>query len=71
MIASEKAYKDGGESLLLMLVNSRQLLDSQLRRAEAEADLRRALAELERSVGQPLVDRLRSAPWPTVSVPPD
>jgi cobalt-zinc-cadmium efflux system outer membrane protein len=51
---SEQAYRDGGASLLLMLLNSRQLLDSQLRQAEATAELRKAVAELERSVAQPL-----------------
>ena len=53
---SEKAYSDGGASLLLMLLNSRQLLESQLRRSEAAADLRKAMAELDRSVGQRVVD---------------
>ena len=51
---SEKAYKDGAASLLLMLVNSRQLLDVQLRRAESAAALRKAVAELERSMGESL-----------------
>ena len=58
---SERAYIDGGASLLLMLVNSRQLLDSQLRRAEAAAELQKAVAELERSVGQRVVNSPTSA----------
>jgi cobalt-zinc-cadmium efflux system outer membrane protein len=48
---AEKAYLGGGTSLLLMLQTSRQLLDSQVQRAEAAAGLRRAAAQLERSVG--------------------
>ncbi len=48
---AEKAYLGGGTSLLLMLETSRQLLDSQVQRAEAAAALRRAAAQLERSVG--------------------
>ena len=48
---SERAYLDGGTSLLLMLENSRKLLTSQIQQVEAEANLRRAAAELERSVG--------------------
>lgn len=48
---SERAYLDGGASLLLMLENSRKLLTSQIQQVEAEANLRRAAAELQRSVG--------------------
>jgi cobalt-zinc-cadmium efflux system outer membrane protein len=48
---AEKAYLGGGTSLLLMLETSRQLLDSQVQRAEAAAARRRAAAQLERSVG--------------------
>ena len=55
---SEKAYRDGGASLLLMLLGSRQLLDAQLRQAEAAAELRKAVAELERCVGQPVTGAL-------------
>ena len=54
---SEKAYKGGGASLLLMLLNSRQLLDAQVRRAEAVAELRKAFAELQRSVGESVLQR--------------
>ena len=48
---AEKAYLGGGTSLLLMLQTSRQLVDSQMQRAEAAAALGRAAAQLERSVG--------------------
>jgi len=53
---SERAYEGGGASLLLTLETSRRLLDSELRQAEASAELGRALAELERSVGRRVFD---------------
>lgn len=49
---SEKAYENGGASLLLTLETGRRLLDSEVRQAEASAELGRAVAELERSVGR-------------------
>ena len=52
VVTSEKAYRGGAASLLLLLENNRQLLASQVRQAEAMAELRRAIAELERSVGE-------------------
>ena len=54
---AEKAYRAGGTSLLLMLETSRRLLDSQVERARAAAELRQAVAELERSVGGRVLDR--------------
>ena len=39
---ADKAWRDGGASMLLVLETSRQLLAAQLRQAQAEADLRRA-----------------------------
>jgi len=58
---AEKAYQAGGTSLLLMLETSRRLLDSQVERAQAAAELRRAAAELERSVGGRVFDKRDAA----------
>jgi len=58
---AEKAYIAGGTSLLLMLETSRRLLDSQVERAQAAAELRRAAAELERSVGGRVFDHRDAA----------
>ena len=52
---SENAYRSGGDYLLLMLHHSRQLLDAELKKAEAAAELRKSIAELERSVGSVVV----------------
>lgn len=49
--ASRKAYELGDVSPLIVQENSRQLLLLQVRRAELRAEVRRAWAELERSVG--------------------
>jgi outer membrane protein TolC len=51
---SERAYREGNASYLIVLESTRQLLDSRLRRAVLAGDLRRFWAELERSVGQKL-----------------
>ena len=64
IVKAEKAYLNGGTSLLLMLQTSRQLLDSQERRAEAAAQLHRAAAQLERSVGWSVLETLTAAPMP-------
>lgn len=48
---SENAYQTGGDYLLLMLHNSQQLLDAQLGAALAVAEIRKACAEMEWSVG--------------------
>lgn len=55
IVTSEKAYRGGSASLLLLLENNRQLLASQVREADSLAELRRAIAELERSVGERVV----------------
>jgi len=52
---SERAYQAGGDYLLLMLHNSQQLLDAELKKAEAASELRKSIAELERSVGAVVV----------------
>ncbi len=51
---SEKAYRDGGVTLLLVLENSRQAVAARTRRTEAQAERRRAAAELERAVARRL-----------------
>ena len=51
---SEKAYRAGETPLVQVLDTSRQLLDGQVREAQAAADLRRARADLERGVGRRL-----------------
>lgn len=53
---AEKTYKDGGAPYLIVLESSRQLIDTYNREAQLHADLRRAWADLERSVGRRLSD---------------
>jgi cobalt-zinc-cadmium efflux system outer membrane protein len=49
---SEKAYAAGEVSYIFVLENARQLVDARLRKAEASADVRRGLAQLEHSTGK-------------------
>jgi cobalt-zinc-cadmium efflux system outer membrane protein len=56
-----RAYAAGNVSYLLVLEADRKLFDARAKEAGAAADLRRARAELERSVGQRL-DVARNAP---------
>jgi cobalt-zinc-cadmium efflux system outer membrane protein len=49
---SEKAYAAGDVSYILVLDNTRQLVEARLRKAEAGADVRRGLAQLEHSTGK-------------------
>jgi len=51
---AEKSYAAGNVPYLFVLENNRKLADARLKAATANADLRRARAELERSVGQRL-----------------
>ncbi|MBP3955855.1 TolC family protein [Gemmata sp. G18] len=48
------AFEKGGVTYLLVLETNRQLIDTYAREAQLFADLRRAWAELERSVGRKL-----------------
>ncbi len=50
----EKSYAAGNVPYLFVLENNRKLADARLKAATANADLRRAHAELERSVGRRL-----------------
>lgn len=49
---AETAYREGNTAYVIVLETTRQLLDSRLRGHQLDAELRRAWAELERSVGQ-------------------
>ena len=49
---SELAWTDGGNSYVLVLQTTTQVLASRQRELELQADLRRAIAELSRSAGQ-------------------
>lgn len=51
---AEAAFAKGGVTYLLVLETNRQLIDTYGREAQLYADLRRAWAELERSVGRRL-----------------
>ncbi len=51
---AESAYREGNTPYVVVLETTRQLLDTRLRQALLEAELRRAWAELERSVGRRL-----------------
>ncbi len=51
---AENAYAHGNVTYLFVLEAQRRWLDSRLKAAAAEADLRRARAELERSLGRSL-----------------
>jgi cobalt-zinc-cadmium efflux system outer membrane protein len=51
---AEAAYKVGNVTYLLVLEANRQLIDTYLREAQLQADLRRFWAELERAVGRRL-----------------
>ncbi len=62
---AEKSYKDGGVPYVIVLETTRQLIDTNNREAQLHADLRRAWAELERSVGR----RLTSPTLPTLPPP--
>ena len=52
---ARRNYENGGVSYFLVLQTTGQYIDAQLRRIDALANVRRAYAELERSVGRKLV----------------
>ncbi len=54
--SARRALEEDGVSLLLVLETTRQFLAARTRELEAAAQVRRALAELERSVGRRLYD---------------
>lgn len=53
---TETAYKEGETSYVVVLQTTQQLIDSRVREAQLETELRRAWADLERSVGRHLID---------------
>lgn len=60
----EKSYAAGNATYLFVLENNRRVSDARLKAATADADVRRARAELERSVGR----RLESNASPLSSI---
>ncbi len=58
---AEKAYASGNVSYLFVLETQRKLFDARLKAAAAAADLRRARAELERSLGRRLDPAVKPA----------
>jgi len=52
---AQAAYQEGNVPIFIVLATTQQLLDNYLREAVLHGDLRRFLAELERSVGKRLV----------------
>ncbi|MBC8352299.1 MAG: TolC family protein [Planctomycetes bacterium] len=67
--SSRSALEEDRVSLLLVLETTRQLLNAQQRERESEAQLRRSIAELERSVGRPLTDTMANAPMHSEMLP--
>ena len=61
---AEKSYAAGNVTYLFVLENNRKISDARLKAATAASDVRRARAELERSVGQ----RLESNASPLSSI---
>jgi outer membrane protein, heavy metal efflux system len=51
---AQSAYQEGNVTIFIVLETTRQLLDSYLREAQLEGDLRKTWAELERSYGRRL-----------------
>ncbi len=61
---SQKAYEDGNAGYLIVLETTRQLIDTNNREAQLKADLQRAWADLERSVGRRLFFETPPTPHP-------
>lgn len=64
---ARKSYTAGETSIVQVIDTNRQLLDARIREAQAASDLRKARAELERSVGR----RLESQPSTPASTATD
>ncbi len=67
--SSRNALEEDRVSLLLVLETTRQLLNAQQRERESEAQLRRSIAELERSVGRRLTGSIADAPTHSEMLP--
>jgi cobalt-zinc-cadmium efflux system outer membrane protein len=63
VVSARRGLEEDGVSLLLVLETTRQLLTAQARALDAEAQVWRAIAELERSVGR----RLAGLPSPSLT----
>lgn len=59
---AQAAYQEGNVPIFIVLATTQQLIDNYLREAVLHGDLRRFLAELERSVGRRLVPPPRPGP---------
>jgi cobalt-zinc-cadmium efflux system outer membrane protein len=70
---ARKNYLDGGTSYFLVLQTTGQFLDARARELELQADVRRAVAELERSVGHRLATGAErvAPPEPALQAPPE
>ncbi len=53
---TEKAYREGNTTYVVVLQTTQQLIDARFREVQLHAELRRAWAELERSVGRHLIN---------------
>lgn len=49
---AERSYREGNDSLLIVLEATRRLYDARAREIEIQSDLRRAVVQLERSIGK-------------------
>lgn len=65
---AEGAFREGDAAYIIVLETIRQVLDSRLRQQQLHADLRRAWADLERSVGRRLT--AEPLPLPIAPLPP-
>ncbi|MHC4879061.1 MAG: TolC family protein [Planctomycetota bacterium] len=63
---ARRNYENGGTPYFLVLQTTGQYLDARLRESQLAADLRRAIAELDRSVGHRISDVTAPAPLPQV-----
>lgn len=63
---ARRNYENGGTPYFLVLQTTGQYLDARLRESQLAADLRRAIAELDRSVGHRVSDVAAPAPLPQV-----
>ncbi len=70
---ARKNYLDGGTSYFLVLQTTGQFLDARARELELQAAVRRAVAELERSVGHRLTTGAErvAPPEPALQAPPE
>jgi cobalt-zinc-cadmium efflux system outer membrane protein len=67
---AELAYREGDAPYVVALQTTRQLIDAHFRQVQLAADLHRAWAELERSVGRRLDDPASNAASETSQQPP-